>query len=467
MTATLGAARLRGRVTAVGPDATLDGEVGVDALDIGAFLRLAIGDGGAGASEQLSRGLIGRWRGRIAFQALGAKLGDRIELRPLSGVAQSDGTAMTFNTLSGNLGGGTVTGDLVARPAADAVTLDGRLQLANVDGNVLRVGQLAMPGGRVSAQLALQGTGRSTATLIGSLSGNGTININGAQLTGLDPIAFESAIRASDQGVRDAGRIRDVVDRALATGRLAMPATDFPVSVRAGRARLDSTSVTAGPVQLSVSGGYDLTSGEIDLRTSLVSTVSTASQAAGRPEIRVTLRGTADAPSRDVDVAPLVGWLAVRAIERETQRLDQLDRSAPPMGGGEPIITSTTPPAAKEPEAIPATPPLVTPAPMPRAAPAATGCASACGAGRAGRSAAGEHLAEPAAAHRRASAAGHAQAVRPRRHRVRRRSSRPMRRDRRTSQRSRAVSSRAVAYWVTRTPSVETGLSGVELRVRK
>ncbi len=121
--------------------------------------------------------------------------------------------------------------------------------------------------------------------------------------------------------------------------------------------------MTAGPVQLSVSGGFDLTTGEIDLRTSLVSTVSTASQAAGRPEIRVSLRGTADVPSRDVDVAPLVGWLAVRAIERETQRLDQLDRSAPPMGGGEPAITSTTPPTAKEPEAIP--PPLMTPAPVP------------------------------------------------------------------------------------------------------
>lgn len=369
MSATLGAARLRGRVVASGPEAVLDGEVGVDALDVGSFLRLAIGDAGASPSEPLSNGLIGRWRGRIAFQALGARLGERIELRPLSGVAQSDGAALTFSALSGALGGGKVTGDLVARPAGDALTLDGRLQLANVDGTTLRIGQLAMPAGRVSGQIALQGTGRSVATLAGSLSGNGTLTLGGAQLSGLDPLAFEAAIRASDQGVRDAGRIREVVERALRTAPLALPAADFPVTVRAGRARIDNTTLTAGPVQLAVSGGYDLTAGEIDLRTSLVSTVSVASAAAGRPEIRVILRGAAEAPSREVDVAPLVGWLAVRAIERETQRLDQLDRNAPPMGGSEPVITSTTPPPANAPEAVPAPPSVMAPPQQPRPQP--------------------------------------------------------------------------------------------------
>lgn len=359
--ATLGAARLRGRMTSQGPEATLDGEIGIDALDAGAFMRLAIGDAGASSSDPLTKGLIGRWRGRVAFQALGAKLGDGVELRPLAGVALSDGTSLTFNALSGTLGGGRVTGDIVARPAGDALTLDGRMQLANVDGNVLRVGQLGLPAGRVSAQISLQGTGRSIATLAGSLAGNGTLTLTNAQVAGLDPIAFEQAIRASDQGVRDAGRIRDVVERGLKTAPLAWPATDFPVTVRAGRVRLDSTTLTAGPVQVSVSGGYDLTAGEIDLRTSLVSTVSAASAAAGRPEIRVSLRGPADALVRDVDVAPLVGWLAVRTIERETQRLDQLDRNAPPIGGTpEPAITSTTPPA-QSPEAVPAPPSVMAP----------------------------------------------------------------------------------------------------------
>ena len=157
---TVGGTRIRGRGAITG--AVFDGEVGLDALDAAAAMRLLIGDAGTG--EPLSRGLVGRWRGQLAFSALGASLG-ALEMRPLAGVLKSDGDTLTLDAINGNLGGGTVKGDLIARGGGEGIALDGRLQLANVDGAVLRFGQLALPSGRVTAQLSMQAAGRSVATL--------------------------------------------------------------------------------------------------------------------------------------------------------------------------------------------------------------------------------------------------------------------------------------------------------------
>jgi large subunit ribosomal protein L24 len=329
-------------------------------------VRLLVGDTGNG--EPLTRGLVGRWRGRVAFSALSASLGP-LDLRPLSGVLRSDGDTLTFDALKASLGGGTVTGDIVARAGGEGIALDGRLQLTNVDGAVLRLGQLALPSGRVTAQLSIQGAGRSPASLIGSLSGTGTVKLESTKLAGLDPAAFDAAIRVSDQGVTDAARLRDATERALAAGALNISGVEFPLTLRAGRLRLDNTTAIADAAQLAVSGSYDLAAADLDLRASLVSTAAKGPPAAGRPEIRVALRGPADAPVRSVDTSPLIGWIAVRAIDRETQRLDQLDRNAPPRTqapaspASPPSSTASVPPA-ETPAESPATATPDAPAPI-------------------------------------------------------------------------------------------------------
>lgn len=365
---TVGSARIRGRGAIA--DSAFDGEIGIDAIDAGATLRMLIGDAGTG--EPLSRGLLGRWRGKLAFSALGANLG-ALEMRPLAGVLKGEGETLTLDALDGRIGGGTIKGDVIARGGGEGVALDGRLQLTNVDGAVLRFGQLALPAGRVTAQLSLQAAGRTAATLAGSLSGNGTVKLENAKLAGFDPAAFDAAIRASDQGVTDTARLRDTAERAMA-GPLNLPGVEFPLTLRAGRLRLDNTTVTTEAAQIAISGSYDITASDLDLRAALVSTAAKGPPAAGRPEIRVALKGPADAPVRSVDTSPLIGWIAVRAIDRETQRLDQLDRNAPPRTQAPPAESTAAvpqdapPPIIAPVPAAPATPPRVTPAPPRRAA---------------------------------------------------------------------------------------------------
>src|SRR5205823_604029 len=73
-----------------------------------------------------------------------------------------------------------------------------------------------------------------------------------------------------------------------------------------------------------------------------------------RPEIQLFAAGTPDALSRSVDVAALSSWLAVRAIDNETRRLDAIERGEPPPPAPAPISI----PPADAAEAGPASEPV-------------------------------------------------------------------------------------------------------------
>ena len=81
--------RLRGRLAlTLDDESNVDGEVGLDALDLAPAFALAIGAQGHDATEPLGSGLLKGWRGRIAFQALRGQLPGGGELRPVSGTRQ-------------------------------------------------------------------------------------------------------------------------------------------------------------------------------------------------------------------------------------------------------------------------------------------------------------------------------------------------------------------------------------------
>ena len=127
--------RLRGRLAlTLDAESDVEGEVGLDALDVAPVFALAIGAAGRDAAEPLGAGLLKGWRGRVAFQALRGSLPGGGELRPVSGTVKSDGQSLTFDAIKGTIGGGEATASLDAKPAADGIALNARIQLRGVDG---------------------------------------------------------------------------------------------------------------------------------------------------------------------------------------------------------------------------------------------------------------------------------------------------------------------------------------------
>ncbi|MDB5504515.1 MAG: hypothetical protein JWR89_4417, partial [Tardiphaga sp.] len=344
-------ARLRGKVAlTLGAEKAIDGQVGMDTIELAPAFALAIGTRGHDVTEPLGRGLLQGWRGQLAFQALRGTLPGGVEVRPVSGVVKSDGQSLSIDAIKGGLGGGEFTADIDAKPVLAGVAMNAHVEFSGVDGTALRYRSLAMPAGRTSLRLTLASQGRSASALAGALAGNGVVTLEAARISGLDPAAFEAAIRASDTGVAtDDARLRQVVEPALAAGALLVASAQIPFLIKDGRLRVGATPLDADGARAMVSGGYDIAADQADIRASL--TMPAMGSSSVRPEIQVFAAGSPDRLDRSVDVAALSSWLAVRAIDRETKRLDLLERGEAPAGT---LPIAISPPAAPEtPQALP------------------------------------------------------------------------------------------------------------------
>jgi hypothetical protein len=339
--------RLRGRVAlTMGDEKNIEGEVGLDQLTLAPAFALAIGAAGHDVTEPLGAGLLKGWHGRIAFQALRGALPGGGELRPVSGIVKSDGQSLTFDAIKGTIGGGEAGATIDAKPGANGIALNARVEFKGVDGAALHYRNLAMPAGRTSMQMTLSSQGRSASALTGALSGSGTLTLESAGIAGLDPRAFEIAIRASDSGqATDDVKLRQIVEPALSAGALSVKSAQIPFNIRDGRIRITATTLEAEGARAIISGGYDIPADQADIRASLASTAT--GSATSRPEIQLFAAGSPDTLNRTVDVAALSSWLAVRAIDRETRRLDSIERGDPPPA----LPASIPPPAAAPPTA--------------------------------------------------------------------------------------------------------------------
>ena len=353
---TIAGARLRGRIALVlGDEKSIDGEVGLDQLSLAPLFALAIGAAGHDAAEPLGSGLMKGWHGKIAFQALRGTLPGGGEMRPVSGTVKSDGQALTFDAIKGKIGGGDATATIDARPGANGIALNAQIQLNGADGSVLHYRSLAMPTGRASLQMTLAAQGRSTSALSGALSGSGTVTLESSAISGLDPRAFEVAINASDAGQATGdAKLRQLVDPVLAAGALLVASAQIPFTIRDGRLRVAATTLDAGVAHAIVSGGYDIPADQADIRA--VIALAEDAPGSGHPEIQIFAAGSPDRLERSVDVSALSSWLAVRAIDRETKRLDSIERGEAPQA----MPASIPPPALTLPAAgvPPAVPPL-------------------------------------------------------------------------------------------------------------
>jgi hypothetical protein len=342
MDSAISGSRLRGRVAlTLDDERNVEGQVGLDTIELAPAFALAVGAAGRDAAEPLGSGLLKGWRGHIAFQALRGALPGGGELRPVSGIVRSDGQSLSFDSIRAGIGGGEASANIDARQSPSGIALNARVQFSGVDGTALRYRGLAMPAARTSMQMTLASQGRSASALSGALSGSGTVTLEAARITGLDPYAFEVAIRASDSGqATDDIRLRQIVEPALAAGALLVASAQIPFNIRDGRLRVGATTLDAEGARAILSGGYDIPADQADIRVNLVSAVT--GPTASHPEIQLFAAGSPDTLDRTVDVTALSSWLAVRAIDRETRRLDSIERGEPPP----PLLPASIPPPA-------------------------------------------------------------------------------------------------------------------------
>jgi large subunit ribosomal protein L24 len=369
---TVGASPLRGKLTVTpGQPVRVDGGLETDSVDAAALIVAAGGapsKGGRDAlsawtSEPFGRGAFADLTGQIEVKAARAAFSPTFVARQLRTLVRL-GEETSFNEVDASIAGGRITGEIALRGSADGLGTRFKLKLANADMATLLPGETQPPiTGHVTVQLEAEGTGLSPAALIGALRGTGAVTVEQAQLAGLDPRAFAAVTRAVDQGLAiDAAKIKDTIVAGLDIGRLIVPRAEGTLALVNGQVRWGDVLAAGDGADVKIGGSLDLSDWLLDARLTL-SGPAEGQGAAVRPDILVSLRGAPTAPQRNVDVSALVGWLMLRAVERESQRLDTLQNERTEINPTNPEVAPTLRPA---PSIVRTAPPPEAPAERPR-----------------------------------------------------------------------------------------------------
>ena len=338
LTGTVAGTTVGARLTiAMQPPFTFDGEMELGAVDLPAMIATALGipeqGGVAGGTASVAWPAEPfepppyRLNGKITLTSGRVTLTPRLATRDFRSVLRFDNSEFALQGAEANLAGGRIAGDLVFLRGPEGLAARGKLKLANANAAELLPGS-GVQSGRVSVDVAAEGSGMSAVGLVGSLAGNGSFVLETARLARLDPSAFNNVIRAIEQGlpINSVG-VGNRMDSALAAGGLTIPRAEGSLTINAGQVRVSNAIVRAQGADLGVVGSVNLAEGTIDTRLTL-SAAAAGAPASTRPEIGIALKGPIDTPKRTIDVATLTSWLAMRAIEQQSKKLDLLEGRA-------------------------------------------------------------------------------------------------------------------------------------------
>lgn len=340
ISAHLGEAEIGGNLTYAtqSNSALLRGELSVDTLDMDVVAAMlggassVIGDGRTlwpvgpidiGAAPRDARGRI-----TIATQALTQGGADLLE--DVGFDLSWDSQEVRVRGLTGSFGGGTVGFEAALCCAAQLAdkSLTGRFTL---DGVALPALVPAIPAaildGRVDASGQFQGNGDSYASLIASLSGEGSFAIDGLTVERFSPAAFQAAANLDNIVELEAETLEVLVVQALDSGVFAAEEVAGLFSIAAGGVRVSNLAIDGDRSRLLGGGTLRLADLVINSNWTLSTTQSLGgngliNENTGR--IGAVVSGPLTAPERALDLTQMVDAIQMRAYEIELQELERL-----------------------------------------------------------------------------------------------------------------------------------------------
>ncbi len=290
-------------------------------------------DGGVWPDSAFGPSLLSGADFDVALKASGVGLG----VLTLTGATATLKTApgvISFDGIAGALAGGKLSGSLSFNSGErGAVTARGTLALQDADIAVLAGSAPGGLSGIVSASLSGEATGRSVAGLMATLSANGTLEARDIALPQLDPGAFAAVRAAADQGSLplEEGPVAGALQAGFAGSPLQIAGIAGTLTVTNGILRL-----TDGNFRLAVPDAALRGAATLDLIHAQTDTSLTLSVPAGDadpdrvadavPSVGVRYSGPLAAPARSIDAAAYTAYLNLRAIGRETKRVDALQQ---------------------------------------------------------------------------------------------------------------------------------------------
>ncbi|MEX2126878.1 MAG: AsmA-like C-terminal region-containing protein [Xanthobacteraceae bacterium] len=367
-------ARVRGVLTASGVEKpAIGGKLAIERMGLADLLGLVLGsaenDGGLWPAARLNPAPLTGATGTIEFEVAALGLVDRLAATGSKFRLKLGAADAAFEDFSADLAGGKLEGHArFVRGEALGFDSSGKL-------NSFEVARMLSPGtwkaaarGRGSLTLTLAGSGATPATLAGSLAGQGTLALESLEIDRLDPGAVASVFSAAEANEPpDEIAVIAALAPAFAKGPLKLANIEAPVVVAAGVARTGRVRANAGSMQISAAANFDI--GRLSVDGTVEIEAPAPQGLTARPGATVRWRGPVAAPERGIEAAALATAITLRAMERETKRIEERDRALPPRrseqpgGRGEPSpVAAATPEPAATPDVPIGTSPSAAPA---------------------------------------------------------------------------------------------------------
>jgi len=308
----------------------LGGKLAIERMEIASLLALAVGSAREGKTlwptDKIAPAPLSKATGAIEFDvaALGL-LGRRDALNTKFRLRLGPTTA-AIEEFSGELAGGKLAGS-ASFVRGETLAFDGRASFEGFD-----VAKLVAPDGKSEIRgrgqmtLSVAGSGATPAALASSLAGQGTIALENLEIDRAEPGAVAAVYGGEEAEARDEIAVIAALAPALARGPLKVAKIDAPIVVAGGNARTGKARATIGATQVALEMSFDIARLVIDASAEMEiappgSTI--------RPAATVRWRGPLTAVERGVEAAALATAITLRAMERETKRIEERDRALP------------------------------------------------------------------------------------------------------------------------------------------
>jgi hypothetical protein len=330
-------ASVKGAVTVgIGEPLRVNGQIETDQADASELFAILTGaPRPAGAAPEWIAEPFGQpaappMEGRVEFRAASAHWTAGAPARDVAGAIKFDPSGFAVTDVSGRVADGRFALDGELRHDRAGVFLHSHVKVANADMPALLNGVLRVPAtGRLTLEAELQGQGLSPASLVGSLTGSGTLTAENVEVAGLNPNAADTVLNALENDrtlANNSTRVAQIASTALDAGKLKIASVTTPVIVADGRVQLSKLQASAQNTDISALISLALADWQVNARFTMTAPPRKNAPNAERPVMSVQTRGPLAAAQRTVDAGSLVAWATQRAIDLETKRLEEVEK---------------------------------------------------------------------------------------------------------------------------------------------
>jgi uncharacterized protein involved in outer membrane biogenesis len=332
-------AAVKGGVTfGLGEPLRVNGRIEADQVDAGELVAIMTSappsaPGSRSAewlAEPFGQPLAPAMEGRVEFRATNAQWMAGVATKNLAGTVKFEPSGFSLADVTGRMADGRLALGAEVRREGGGLSLHSHVKLTNADMPALLAGALRAPAaGRISLEADLEGQGLSPASLVGSVTGGGTVTAENIEVSGLDPRAIDAVITALefDRGlVSNPARVAQIANGGLDAGRLKTALATGPIVIADGRAQLADIAASAQGTDIAGSISLNLADWQLDARLTMTGPPRKNSTTTERPALAVSIKGPLAAARRSVDVTNLIGWATMRAVDQEAKRLDDAEK---------------------------------------------------------------------------------------------------------------------------------------------